>query len=214
MGQGTQTQSSSCCSVCRVHSCWAPAPQTPGSHPVCLTVSRCFLWQPAEHRPQELRILQGEKRKKGRVMLPDSVRPGGTWWVEVGRGGNHLPAPSTNQGREHKARHCAKRWGRKKEFLFIIYTPPTSKENFKGDSQWKPHMKQDHWVKNWIVNPWKWRKEACVPHYHPAKGLLTGSSRVQMRNRSEEGRPELRERQVTRVPGYFILSYIRDHENA
>lgn len=51
---------------------------------------------------------------------------------------------------------------------------------------------------------------SSLPH---AKGLLSGSSRVQMRNRSEEGRPELRERQVTRVPGYFILSYIRDHDN-
>lgn len=51
---------------------------------------------------------------------------------------------------------------------------------------------------------------SSLPH---AKVLLPGSSRVQKSNRSEEGWPELRERQVTRVPRYFILSYIRDHEN-
>lgn len=75
-----------------------------------------------------------EKRKKKGWKDAFGVCQGlsGTgWWVEAGKGGSHLPAQSTNKDWEYKARHCAKCWGSKKEFLFISYTPSTSKENLK-----------------------------------------------------------------------------------
>ena len=144
-------------------------------------------WKPGEYGAQELRLARYQRERQtdrqtdrqtetqretereeggtgGRT--EDSLRLCQTWWDMVVGGGWKGRQPFTGtinkQGLRTQSQALCKLWGSKKEFLFIIYTPPTSKENFKGDSQWKPHMKQDHWVKNWKANPWGEREEVCI----------------------------------------------------